>query len=85
MQKDSGFFDDLAKMMTGAAGGVMEMRREFETLMTAQVEKMLRHMNLVTREEFDAVKTMAARITEENEIMRARLDALEAASKTPHA
>ena len=77
MQKDNKFFDDLAKMATGAAGGFMEMKREVESMVTASVEKMLQKMNLVTKEEFDTVMGMLAKSREEQEQLKKRIEALE--------
>ena len=77
MQTDNKFFDDLAKMASGAAGGFMEMKREIESMITLQVEKLLQRMNLVTKEEFDTVMGMLAKSREEQEAIKKRLDALE--------
>ena len=81
MQKDNKFFDDLAKMATGAAGGFMEMKREVESMVTASVEKMLQKMNLVTKEEFDTVMGMLAKSREEQEQLKKRIEALEQKQK----
>ena len=64
--------------MTDAAGAAQGMRREFETMMRAQGERILRDMDVVQREEFEAVKEMAAKAREENEQLSARVAALEA-------
>jgi len=64
--------------MTDAAGAAQGVRREVETIMRSQGERMLRDMDLVSREEFEAVKAMAARAREENEDLKARIAALEA-------
>lgn len=77
MQKDNKFFEDVAKLASGAAGSFMEMKREMETMVSHQVEKLLQRMNLVTREEFDTVQGMLAKAREEQEALKARLDALE--------
>lgn len=77
MQKDNKFFEDMAKMASGAAGNFMEMGREMENMMHAQVEKMLSKMNLVTREEFDTALGMLAKSREEQEELKKRLDKLE--------
>jgi BMFP domain-containing protein YqiC len=72
--------------MTDAAGAAQGMRRELETLMKAQAERMLQAMDVVQREEFEAVKEMAAKAREENEALAARIAALEAqiaAAKRP--
>ena len=72
------FFDELAKLMTNAAGAAQGVRREVDTLVQSQMERVLNNMELVKREEFEAVKAMAARAREENEALSARLAALEA-------
>lgn len=77
MQKDNKFFDDLARMASGAAGGLLEMKREVEAMVTLQVEKLLQRMNLVTREEFDTVQAMLVKSREEQEEIKKRLAALE--------
>ena len=77
-QTNNRFLDEFAKLMTDAAGAAQGMRREFETLMKAQGERILRDMDVVQREEFEAVKEMAAKAREENERLGARIAALEA-------
>ena len=77
-QTNNRFLDEFARLMTDAAGAAQGMRRELETLMKAQAERMLRDMDVVQREEFEAVKDMAARAREENERLAARLATLEA-------
>jgi BMFP domain-containing protein YqiC len=77
-QTTNRFLDDFAKLMTDAAGVADGMRREVETVMRAQGERLLAGMDLVNREEFEAVKAMAARAREENERLAERLAALEA-------
>lgn len=71
-------FDELAKLMTNAAGAAQGVRREVDTLVQSQMERVLNNMDLVKREEFEAVKAMAAKAREENEALSARLAALEA-------
>ncbi len=77
MQKDNKFMDDLARMMSGATGAMFDIKREMETAVASQMEKLLAKMNLVTRDEFDAVREMARNARAENELLSARLDALE--------
>ena len=77
MQKDNKFFEDIAKMASGAAGGFMEMKREIEGMVATQLEKLLQKMNLVTKEEFDTVAGMLAKARAEQEEIKKRLDALE--------
>jgi BMFP domain-containing protein YqiC len=78
-QTTNRFLDELSKLLTDAAGAAQGMRREVETLMKAQGERILREMDLVQREEFEAVKEMATKARDENEELRARIAALEAA------
>lgn len=70
-------FDEFAKLMTDAAGAAQGLRREVETAFRAQAERFLADMDLVKRDEFDAVKEMAANARAENEALKKRLDALE--------
>ncbi len=71
-------FDDFASLMTNAAGMANGVKREAETAVRAQVERILAGMNVVTREEFEAVRDMAALAREENEELRRRIVVLEA-------
>jgi BMFP domain-containing protein YqiC len=77
MQKDSKLFDDMARMMSGAAGTFFDAKRELEQQIAAQMEKFLLKMNFVSREEFEVVRDMARKAREENEALKARLDTLE--------
>jgi BMFP domain-containing protein YqiC len=77
-QTTNKLFDDFAKLMTDAAGAAEGVRRETETLMRAQAEKFLRDMNVVTREDFEAVREMAQKARQENDALAARIAALEA-------
>ena len=77
-QTNNRFLDEFAKLMTDAAGAAQGVRREVETLVKSQGERVLRDMDLVNREEFEAVKAMAAKAREENDALSARLAALEA-------
>lgn len=70
--------DDFARLMTDAAGAAQGLTREAQTAFHAQAERFLDGMDIVQREEFDAVKEMAAKALDENEALKARLDALEA-------
>lgn len=70
-------FDDFAKLMTDAAGAAQGMRQEVETAFRAQAERFLNNMDLVKREEFEAVREMAVKAREENDVLAARLAALE--------
>jgi BMFP domain-containing protein YqiC len=75
---NSRFFDELAKVMTNAAGAAQGVRRELDNLVKAQIERAMAGMDVVSREEFEAVKDMAAKAREENEALAARIAALEA-------
>lgn len=77
MQFDNKLLDDMAKMASGAAGSMLEMKRELEVMVGHQLEKLLQKMNLATREEVDALHGMLAKSREEQEKLKARLDALE--------
>ncbi|HRK24709.1 MAG TPA: accessory factor UbiK family protein [Beijerinckiaceae bacterium] len=70
--------DNLSRMMTGAMGVAEGMKKEADGLVRAQFERMLRDMDVVTREEFEAVKEMAARARDDNDALTARIEALEA-------
>ena len=69
--------ENISRLMTDAAGVATGMRREAEGVMRSQLERLVRDMDVVTREEFEAVREMAIRARDENEALRARLDALE--------
>ena len=71
------FFDELAKIMTNAAGAAQGVSQEIEALFRSQGEKMLNEMDLVKREEFEAVKEMAAKAREENDKLAERIAELE--------
>jgi BMFP domain-containing protein YqiC len=79
VQTTNRFFDEVARLMNDAAGVAQGVRREFETLFRTQAERWLRDLDLVKREEFEAVKDMARMAREENEALKSRVAALEAA------
>ncbi|SIS84654.1 accessory factor UbiK family protein [Phaeovulum vinaykumarii] len=79
MQAPNKFFDDVSKLMTNAMGVAHGARSEAETAMKSWMDRWLADRDLVTREEFEAVRAMAARAREENEALKARIAALEAA------
>ena len=76
-QTTNRFFDEVARLMNDAAGVAQGVRREFETLVRTQTERWLRDLDLVKREEFEAVKDMARLAREENEALKMRIAALE--------
>jgi BMFP domain-containing protein YqiC len=78
MQTSNRFFDDIAKMASGALHTLGGLREEIETRVRERVERWAADMDLVTREEFDAVSAMAAKAREEQERLAARLAGLEA-------
>ena len=77
-QTSSRFFDDLSRLMNDAAGLAGGARREAETLLRSQLERLLASMNVVSHEEFEAVHEMAGFARAENEKLRERVAALEA-------
>jgi BMFP domain-containing protein YqiC len=79
VQTTNRFFDEVARLMNDAAGAAQGVRREFETLFRTQAERVLRELDVVRREDFEAVKDMARTAREENEALKARVAALEAA------
>ena len=81
-QTENPFLDGLAKAFTDAAGMAQGVRTEIDSFMRQRLERLVADMNLVPREEFEAVKAMAAKARAENESLEARIVALEAASKT---
>jgi BMFP domain-containing protein YqiC len=73
----------MARLMNDAAGVAQGVRREFDTLFRAQAERILRELDVVQREEFEAVKEMARLAREENEALKARIEALEGKPEKP--
>ncbi|HQU70193.1 MAG TPA: accessory factor UbiK family protein [Albidovulum sp.] len=71
------FFDDMSKLMTNAMGVAQGARTEAETAMKGWMDRWLADRDFVTREEFDAVRAMAQKAREENEALKARIEALE--------
>ncbi len=78
MQTRSKVFDDIGQLMTNAMGVAQGAREEAENAMKSMLDRWLADRDLVTREEFDAARAMAAKAREENEALRARIEALEA-------
>jgi BMFP domain-containing protein YqiC len=79
MQGDNPLLDQLAKLMTNAAGAAKGVRDEIATLIRTQTERLVNDLDLVPREEFEALKTMHAKSRKEVEELRARLAVLESA------
>ncbi|ETX30088.1 accessory factor UbiK family protein [Roseivivax isoporae] len=77
MQTRNRVFDDLSQLMTNAMGVAQGARAEAETAMKGMIDRWLADRDFVTREEFDAVRAMAQKAREENDALKARLDALE--------
>ncbi len=80
-QTSNRFFDEMSRLMNDAAGVAQGVRREAETLFRAQAERILRDLDVVQRDEFEAVKEMARLAREENEALKSRIEVLE--GKTP--
>ena len=78
MQTDNPVLDGLARLFTDAAGAAQSVRAEIDTFMRQRLERLVSDMDFVPREEFEAVKAMAAKAREENEALETRLAALEA-------
>ena len=81
MQTRSKILDDVAQLMSNAMGVAQGAKTEAETAMKGMIDRWLADRNLVTRDEFDAVRAMAQKAREENEALKARIDALEAAGR----
>lgn len=76
-QTNNRIFDELARVMTDAAGAAQGVKREVETLVRSQGERILREMDVVSREEFEAVKAMAEKARAENDRLAQRLAEVE--------
>jgi len=77
MQTQSAIFDEIAKLMTEAAGAADGVRREAETAIRSQIQRLVADMDFVSREEFEVVRDMARAAREENEALKTRIEALE--------
>ncbi|MEL6450632.1 MAG: accessory factor UbiK family protein [Pseudomonadota bacterium] len=77
MQARGKIFDDISQLMTNAMGVAQGAREEAETAMKSMMDRWLADRDFVTREEFDAVRAMAQKAREENEALKARIEALE--------
>jgi BMFP domain-containing protein YqiC len=82
-QTSNRFFDEIGRLMNDAAGAAQGVKREVDTVVRNQAEKILRDLDIVKREEFEAVKDMARLAREENEALKARIAALETKLAAP--
>ena len=82
MQTKNKMLDDLSQLMTNAMGVAQGAKEEAENAMKSLIDRWLSEQNFVTREEFDAVHSMARKARAENEALKLRLDALEKPAKT---
>jgi BMFP domain-containing protein YqiC len=80
---NSKFFDELAKLMGNAATAAQGVRKEVDTLVQGQVERVLNNLNVVKREEFDVVKEMAEKARSENDALARRIAELESRFAKP--
>lgn len=85
MQSENKLFDDFVKLMNGAAGTLAGMGREAETSARSKAKEWIGGLDFVSRDEFEAVKAMAAAARDEAEALKARLDALEKGAARPKA
>jgi BMFP domain-containing protein YqiC len=83
MQTDNRILDSMARFFTNAAGAANAFKSEMETMMKSRLERLVSDLDLVTREEFDAAKAMAAKARAENEKLARRLAELEAKMASP--
>ncbi len=81
MQSENRLFDDMVKFVNGAAGTLAGMGREAEAATRERAREWIGGLDFVSRDEFEAVKAMAAAARDEADALKARLDALEAAAK----
>ncbi len=82
MATSKNFLDDVARVASGAVSAVTGLKGDAESVLRRQVERLMADMDLVPREEFDAVKTMAAKARTEQEALEARVAKLETQLKT---
>jgi BMFP domain-containing protein YqiC len=81
-QTNNRFFDDIARLMTDAAGAADGVRREVETVVKTQIERLLRDMDIASREEVEVLRDMVVAAREENEQLAIRVKALESQLET---
>ena len=78
MPPSNRLFDDLARLMTDAAGAAQGVRREAETVARAQLERVIRDLDIASREELDVLRDLVTQLQAQNEALTARVAALEA-------
>ena len=83
MAASNRLFDDLARIVTDAAGAAQGVRREAETVVKAQVERLIRDLDIATREEVDVLRDLVTTLRASNEALSARVAALEARNEAP--
>jgi len=83
MQSENRLFDDFVKLMNGAAGTLAGVGREAESGARSRAREWIGGLDFVSRDEFEVVKAMAVAARDENDVLRARLDALEAKTAAP--
>jgi BMFP domain-containing protein YqiC len=83
MQSENKLFDDLVKIINGAAGTIAGMGREAEAASREKAKEWIGGLDFVSRDEFEAVKAMAVAARDEADALRARLDALEGKKAAP--
>jgi BMFP domain-containing protein YqiC len=81
MQSENRLFDDFVKVMNGAAGTLAGMTREAEGAFRERMREWIGGLDMISRDEFEAVKAIAVAAREENQALKVRIDALEAAAK----
>ena len=85
MQSENRLFDDFVKVLNGAAGTFAGMTREAEGAMRERMREWIGGLDMISREEFEAAKAIAVAAREENQALRARIEALETAAAAPKA
>ncbi|MCP1549632.1 MULTISPECIES: accessory factor UbiK family protein [Methylorubrum] len=78
MQGSNRLFDDVARLFTDATGAAQGVRREAETMVKGQIERLIRDMDVATREEVDVLRDLVAALRSQNDALAARVNALEA-------
>ena len=84
MQTRDKFYDDISKLFNNAVGVAKGAKEEAENMFDSWMDRWLAERNLVTREEFDAIRILATKLKEENDVLRSRIDHLESKAGHPH-